>query len=437
MNTNDSNSDISLADAIQKGRPNSKKRARLISALVILLLALALWQFLGSSAKPQHSGPQFSTAPLKRGEISLTITATGNLEPTNEVTVGSELSGTAREVYVDYNDRVTKGQAMMRLDTTTLENTLKAGQADLESAKANLAQAKVSLKEAQATLQRQQELHTLSEGRIPSKADLSTTEASAERAAAEVLSAEAAIEQAQAEINIIKSNLDKSIIRSPVDGIVLSRSIDAGQTVAASYSTPELFVVAEDLSQMKLEVTVAEADIGRVESGQSATFQVDAWPDRTYQAEVLKVSYGSSETDNVVTYETELSASNEDLSLRPGMTATADIHVAQHSDVLLVPIAALRFEPTPPDQAPKTSSNSNESFLSKLMPGPPRRGGSGSGRPQNDNMLERGSGSTIWILQDNRPSPIEVTIGLSNGRYTEVSGDGLNEGSEVILSESI
>ncbi|MBT64441.1 MAG: hypothetical protein CML13_14665 [Puniceicoccaceae bacterium] len=272
---------------------------------------------------------------------------------------------------------------------------------------------------------------------MPSKADLSTTEASAERAAAEVLSAEAAIEQAQAEINIIKSNLDKSIIRSPVDGIVLSRSIDAGQTVAASYSTPELFVVAEDLSQMKLEVTVAEADIGRVESGQSATFQVDAWPDRTYQAEVLKVSYGSSETDNVVTYETELSASNEDLSLRPGMTATADIHVAQHSDVLLVPIAALRFEPTPPDQAPKTSSKSNESFLSKLMPGPPRRGGSGSGRPQNDNMLERGSGSTIWILQDNRPSPIEVTIGLSDGRYTEVSGDGLNVGSEVIISESI
>jgi len=441
MNTNDSNSEISLAEAIQQGRPNRKKRILLISTLVIFLLALALWYFLGSSRKSQSAEPRFSTAPLTRGEISLTITATGNLEPTNEVTVGSELSGTAREVYVDYNDRVSQGQAMMRLDTTTLENTLKAGQADLESAKANLAQAKASSKEAQATLERQQALHTLSEGRIPSKADLSTTEASADRAAASVLSAEAAIEQAQAQINIIQSNLEKSIIRSPVDGIVLSRSIDAGQTVAASYSTPELFVVAEDLSQMKLEVTVAEADIGRVESGQSATFQVDAWPDRSYEAEVLKVSYGSSETDNVVTYKTELSASNEDLSLRPGMTATADIHVAHQSDVLLVPMAALRFEPTPRGEASKAgkSSSSDESFLSKLLPARPNQRSSasaGGGRSRGAAMPESDGGSTIWVLKNNRPSPVEVTIGLSDGRYTEVTGDGLSEGTEVILSES-
>ncbi|MFC5051138.1 efflux RND transporter periplasmic adaptor subunit [Rubritalea spongiae] len=437
MNTNDSESDLNLTEVIQHNHSRSKTKRLLISLILLAVLALILWKFLGANAASNSKGPNFRTSTITRGDVSLTVTATGNLEPTNEVTVGSELSGTAREVYVDYNDRVTKGQAMMRLDTTTLENSLKAGKADLEAAKANLAEATATLEEAEATLTRQKELHTLSEGRIPSKSELSTTEAAANRAAAEVLSAKASIAAAQAQINIIQSNLEKSIIRSPVDGIVLSRSIDAGQTVAASYSTPELFVVAEDLTQMKLEVTVAEADIGRVESGQSANFQVDAWPERNYEAEVLKVSYGSDETDNVVTYSTELTVSNEDLSLRPGMTATADIHVSHHSEVLRIPVAALRFKPTPPEENQKALAANKKSFLSKLMPGPPRRS-SGGGRPKGDNpkTRDKNGSSIIWILQDGHPTPLEVTLGLSDGSYTEVIADGLSEGTEVILSEN-
>lgn len=426
-----------LAEAIHVGGTTHTSRKRLYLVAGVLLLGVALWLFFGLRSQAQSGGPSFVTQAIKRADIRLTVTATGNLEPTNEVSVGSELSGTTVEVYVDTNDRVTKGQVLARLDTRTLENQLKASRAALKSAQAKLSQSQATLKEAEATLARQQELQQISDGRIPSKADLATTEAAAERARADVLSAQAAINEAEAEIETRENDLSKASIRSPTDGIVLSRSIEPGQTVASSFNTPELFVIAEDLSQMKLEVAVAEADIGRVAAGQDARFAVDAWPDRIFNAKVLKVAYGSEVIDNVVTYSTELSVSNEDLSLRPGMTATADIDVAYHKDVLLVPVAALRFNPTSPDAASPGSVVQKKSFIDNLLPRPPRPG-SDNGNKDNagpdDANEEKPS---LWIFEDNRPIPIQAELGLNDGRYVEVVTGNLTEGALVITGETL
>jgi HlyD family secretion protein len=430
-------STIDLGQAIQAASPKHNSKKRYYAIAILILLGAGTWYFLGQRSQANASGPSFKTQEIKRGDIRLTVTATGNLEPTNEVSVGSELSGTTVEVYVDTNDIVTKGQPLARLDTVTLENLLKSSQAAVESAKANLIQKQATLKEAEATLARQQELQRLSGGSLPSKADFATTVAAVERAKADIISAQAAISEAEADVVMKEDNLSKALILSPTNGVILSRSIEVGQTVAASYSTPELFVVAEDLSEMELEVAIAEADIGRVAAGQTAKFQVDAWPDRSFEATVLKVAYGSEETDNVVTYETDLSVSNEDLSLRPGMTATADIAVAHHENVLIVPVAALRFTPTPPDaENGPSAATEKTSFLDSLLPRP-KRPQSGKGkRPEGMEVSKTDGTSTIWILEDKHPKPVEVTLGISDGSYTEVISDELSEGTQVIISES-
>lgn len=434
MNASQNTPEIDLAQAIHVGSSQHKSKKFFYVLGIIVLTGIGLWLYRSIQSAPEGGHPHFNTQSIEKGDIRLTITATGNLEPTNEVTVGSELSGTTLEVYVETNDHVVKGQQLARLDTSTLENQLKASRAALESANANVVVAEATRKEAEATLERQQKLHAISEGRIPSSADLATTEAAAERARADVLSAQAAVIEAKAQIEINESDVAKGIIRSPTDGVVLSRSIEPGQTVASSFTTPELFLIAEDLSSMKLEVTVAEADIGLVGNDQSASFSVDAWPDRSYEAQVLKVAYGSEVTDNVVTYATELSVSNEDLSLRPGMTATADIDVAHHQDVLLVPVSALRFNPTPPDEANARTGAQKKSFLDNLIPGPPNR----SSQPKGNlaQSANENDASAIWVLEDNRPKRIEVKLGLSDGRNTEVSADGLSAGTEVIIGES-
>lgn len=396
-----------------------------VAAIIVLVVFALVLQRLRASAVPPSP---FVTEPLKRGDISLTITATGNLEPTNEVTVGSELSGTTLEVYVDTNDRVTKGQPLAKLDTTKLSQQTAASRAAVVSAKAKVAQSEATLKESEADLARQQELHRLSEGKVPSASELATAVATAERAKADLLSAQAAVGEAEAQVLINESDLAKAVIKSPIDGIVLTRDLEPGQTVAASFTAPELFVIAEKLEHMKLKVAVAEADIGRVAADQHATFTVDAWPSRAYSASVLKVSYGSAVTDNVVTYETELQVANTDLSLRPGMTATADIRVAESKNVFLVPSAALRFDPAASASQPAAAAK--KSFVQSLTPMPPRQNAK-SGKTEASIKSAPGS-ARIWVLRDGRPEPISVTIGIADERHTEVSGEGLSEGLAVI-----
>lgn len=417
-----------LADLLKaEKRSSGRWRLYFIAGVVVLaILGVVAWRLSSGKGKEMT----YVTEPLARGSIRLTVNATGNLEPTNEVTVGSELSGTIKEVLVDTNDQVVKGQPLAKLDTSKLDQQTESSRAMAAAAKAKVAQVQATLKESEAALDRLKKLHEASGGKLPSQANMDTAIATADRAKADLLSAEAEVRQAEANVGANESDLQKSVIRSPIDGIILTRNIDPGQTVAATMTAPELFVVAEKLENMKLEVAVAEADIGRVKADQPATFTVDAWPSRIFKALVKKAEFGSTVTDNVVTYKTELEVSNDDLSLRPGMTATAEISVAENKDVLLVPNAALRFDPEA--QQAKAGAQQKKTFVQSLIPGPPRRQ---SGKPQaSDDGASRSAGpSRIWILRNGKPQPLSVNVGLSDGRATEVSGEGLIEGMPVVL----
>ena len=414
-----------LAAVIKSGATNHTKR-NLIIVLIIVVAAVGAWLWWRSVERAKTQAPAYVTEPLTRGDISLVITATGNLYPTNEVVIGSELSGTTLEVYVDFNDHVTKGQPLAKLDTSKLMEQTESSRAAVKSAQAKVVLAEATVTESQALLARQQDLHKLSDGAVPSDAELDVSIASAARARADLLSAQASVGESEAQVHINEYDLSKAIIKSPIDGVVLTRSIEPGQTVAASFTAPQLFIIAEKLERMKLEVAIAEADIGRVAKGQSATFTVDAWPDRTYNGTVTIVASGSVVTDNVVTYEADLEVNNDDLSLRPGMTATADIRVADSTHVFLVPAVALRFDPS---TAVATTGAAKKSFVQSLIPMPTRN----RSRPESTDADKTGLKSArIWVLRNGRAEPIPVKLGLTDGRHTEVIGEGLSEGLLII-----
>lgn len=435
LTTMKNDSENKLADIIQSAH-RSNKKGRWITIILILAFALGLFLWLRSNSNRQPAGPEFTTQKITRGDVALTIITTGTLEPTNQVTIGSEVSGTTLEVYVDINDRVTKGQPLAKLDPTNLAQQTEQTRASLRSAKASITQSQASLKEAKANLKRLEELHRISNGRTPSQADLDASIATVERAEADLLASEALVAQIEAQLISNESDLAKTVLTSPVDGIVLTRSIEPGQTVAAQFQAPELFVIAEDLSSMLLTVAIAEADIARVEPGQEASFTVDAWPKRTFTAKVKTVSYGSEITDNVVTYDTELEVANHDLSLRPGMTATATIAVAQSKEVLLVPNTALRFNPKQAMAEKPSGKTQKKSLLDSLTPKPPRRSSSDK-RPQSDSDTppdSDGNAQVVWILKADRPTPVPVKTGITDGRFTEVSSPDLKSGTPVITS---
>lgn len=430
MNSSDSPADLAALVA------GGGKRRRLRHTLVYGLLPAAAvagffaWQQ-RHEAKEQE--PQYVTEPLKRGDVALTVTATGNLQPTKQVSVGSELSGIVQEVHVDRNHKVKKGQPLARLDTTKLMQTNASTKANRLAALAKVGQTEATLRESEASLARLQELHRLSGGKTPSKAEMDSAIATRNRATADLENAKAGVEAAEAAVRSNESDLAKAVIRSPIDGIVLTRSVEPGQTVAASFTAPVLFLLAEDLETMELQVAVAEADIGRVDKGQRATFSVDAWPDRSFNASVTLVAFGSEVVNNVVTYDAELSVPNPDLTLRPGMTATADIAVAESRNVLVVPNAALRFHPNREETAAADQKpEQKKSFVQSLMPGPPRRN---IGMVRSPKAKEEAGPkkSHVWVLRDGKPVEIEVKAGLSDGKRTEVSGEGLEENTAVIV----
>ncbi len=382
----------------------------------VIVTFLLIFLFTGNGEETTYR-----TVKAKKGDLTVTVTATGTLEPVKEVTVGTEISGIVQEVLVDENDRVKKGQVLARLNTEKLEAEYSQAFASVNAAKAALVEATATLDEARENLKKLEELHRLSDGLTPSKQELSTARATMNRALAGEKSARAAIKEAEARLAVTEINLKRSVIRSPINGIVLQREVEPGQTVAASFSTPELFVIAESLTQLVLTAEVDEADIGRVRKGQEATFTVDAFPGRTFEARITRVLYAPTESstttssESVVTYETTLRVNNSDLVLRPGMTATADIVVEQLTDVLLVPNAALRF--TPPTEAPK------QSLLASLMPGPPRR--ARSQKPKTGKKH-------IYTLKENQPVPVAVQTGSSDGTYTVISGS-IKPGTEIII----
>jgi HlyD family secretion protein len=396
--------------------------------LVVGLLVLALGDgVVWMRQRAAQQAPRYITEPLVRGDLALTVSADGTLEPTRSVNIGSELSGTVARVLVDVNDRVRKGQVMVELDSSKFQDQVRLSQGALDSARASVQQAQATAKEARVALQRLQEVGRLSGGKVPAATDLDAAQAALDRALAAEAAARAAVVQAEATLRTNQTNLTKAAIRSPIDGVVLTRSVEPGNAVAASLQAVTLFTVAEDLGHMKLSVNVDEADVGQIQVGQKAQFTVSAWPNRKYPAVITRVAYGSTITDNVVTYTTDLEVANPDLTLRPGMTATATIAATEHKNVLLVPRSALNFSPT---AASAKAASGSKGVVSMLIPRPPS---SGTRSAKAD--TRNGGTRQIWVLVDGQPKAVDVQLGLSNGRLTEVSGPGLQAGMAVITEQ--
>jgi HlyD family secretion protein len=410
-------------------RPRWRRWAKYwVPALIVLLLAL--WYFGGE----RGDKPQYITQAVARQGLDLTVTATGNLRPTNQVQVGSEVSGRIDRVFVDVNDRVARGQVLAQINTDVIEDQIRQARANLDAARAQVAQAAATLNVDTAQLARLQEVSRLSGGKVPSKTEMEAAEANVARDRAAVNSAQANVVASQAQLSSSMTNRDRAVIRSPVSGVVLARQVEPGQTVAASFNTPTMFVIAEDLSAMQLRVAVDEADVGQVKAGQKADFTVDAYPGRRFPALVERVDLASSntasaaqasqsgtqaQTNTVVNYEARLAVSNPDGLLRPGMTATATIDTGSTAVSLLVPNGALRFNP---DEANKPQT-----------PGGSLNVQVGLQQEEQKATIGAGSRQQVYVLKDDGTlQKIDVVTGQSNGRLTAVSSKDLKAGMKVV-----
>jgi HlyD family secretion protein len=396
-------------------------RKRLLAGGVgALLLLLAAFLILRTGSNAEQT---FVAEPAIRADLTVAITATGSVQPTNQVDVSSELSGTIRSVSVDYNSAVKVGQTLAELDTDKLKATLNSSRARLASAKAKVLDAEATLAERRLVFERKRMLAT---SKVSSQQDVDTAKAAYDRATAGVESAKADVGVAEAEVELNQTNLLKSRIVSPINGVVLKRNVDPGQTVASSLQAPTLFTIAEDLTQMEVQVDVDEADVGKVNEGQNGTFTVDAHPDRKFKARIRELRYGSEVVQGVVTYKAVLSTDNSELLLRPGMTATAEIIVQQASQVLTVPNAALRYSPPV-----RQSSEQGTSLLRRL--------GILRGRPPfrpASQREESGPNRKVWVVKNGVPVPVPVVVGVSDGQRTQVIKGELKEGQGVIVDST-
>jgi HlyD family secretion protein len=411
-------------------------------------------------------GTGYVTSPAQVGDLVETVTATGTLEALDTVQVGSETSGRILDVLVDFNDQVKKGQVLATIDPEQASARADEAAAQLRAARAAVARAQATQAESAQNLKRSR---SLMESGLISRQDYDTAQATAQRSQADVASARAQATVAEATLTAARSSLQKTSILSPIDGIVLSRAVEPGQTVAASFQTPVLFTIARDLKDMTLHVQVDEADVGKVREGQPATFTVDAYPQRDFESRVVSLRNVATTEQNVVTYEAVLSVDNSALLLRPGMTATASVVTQRKQGVLLVPNAALRF--TPPDVAAANQEQRRGLFLPGITRGGPMGGGrqrsnggsqgnqggqagrtGGSGGFRNGGAANgaegaagaragrrRGAGATgtVWVLREGKPVPIEVTTGATDGRNTEITSRQLKAGDEVIVDVAV
>jgi len=401
-----------------------KKRLKRWLVLVLLTMGIVISAVVWMGTKKSNS-MQYQTQKVQRGDLTVTVTATGALEPTNQVDVGSELSGIIKTVEVDYNDRVKVGQILAKLDTDKLKAKVLQSKSALESARAKVLEAQATSKEAGDQLARLKQVWELSNNMVPSQQELDAAQAALDRAKAAEATSRAQVSQAQATLEADETDLAKTDIYSPINGIVLTRNVEPGQTVAASFQAPVLFTLAEDLTQMELHVDVDEADVGQVKEGQEAVFTVDAHPGRTFPARITQVRYGSQTVNGVVTYKTVLNVNNADLSLRPGMTATADITVKKVKNAILVPNAALRF--IPPIKEKETSS-SGSGLLNILLPRrhrPPSK--------QRKDSTANKKLQHVWTLRDGKIFAVAIGIGVTDGRMTEVTNGDIEPGMPLVV----
>jgi len=393
---------------------------RLWSWLAVVALAALGAAALAVLGTERGEPVQYKTAPVKVGDLQVKVSATGQLEPIIQVEVGTEVSGTIQVVEVDFNDRVKTGQVLARLDPDQARAKFRQSEAALALARARVEEAEATVTETANRLRRTRDLVAK---RLSSPEELDTVAAASERAVAGLAVAKAQVEQSQAQLDADRRTLEKTVIRSPIDGIVLKRQVEPGQTVAASLQTPVLFTLAENLTQMQLKVAVDEADVGQVAPGQQASFTVDAYPDRDFPATLTQVRYAPETVDGVVTYGTLLSLDNADLALRPGMTATAEILVHEEHDVVLVPNAALRFNP------PKAgAAQGGRGLVGMLLPRRPAE----SKRPAEGGR-RTGKGARVWVLHEGEPTALEVRTGATDGLSTQILDDTLTPGTEVLV----
>jgi HlyD family secretion protein len=362
---------------------------------IVIVVVLGIVAFIVFSSKETEL--KFKTEKITKGDIEATVTATGTVNAVTTVLVGTQVSGTIKQIYVDFNSPVKQGQLIAQIDPSTFEAQVQQARANLLSAKANVEKAEASLLDAKRTMERNRELFSKD---LIARSDLDTSETNYDAAKAQASAAKAQVAQTEAALEYAATNLRYTRIQSPVHGIVVSRNVDVGQTVAASFQTPTLFNIAQDLTKMQIDTNVGEADIGKVNVKQDVEFTVDAYPDITFKGRVSQVRNAPITVQNVVTYDVVIYVDNPEFKLKPGMTANVSIIISSKKDVLKIPNAALRFRPS-------------EAIKNKVTTQP--------------------KGPSIWIVENNKPKRVKVETGISDGNYTEVVSGEINEGQEVIV----
>jgi len=395
-----------LASAEPSGKRRWVQRGGWLLVSMALVGGVAWWK---KRAAPL--GPKWVTATVAQQDIQVTITATGTLSGLKTVEVGAEVSGKVIELHADFNQHVKKGDVLAVIDPQTSRASVDQAAAQLTEATASIRTAKATRDETRQARDRAEEQRKLG---LVSQRELEAARAAAERAEAQVASAEASAIVAGANLSSARTRLDKTTIVSPIDGVVLARLVELGQTVTAGFQTPVMFKVTEDLARMQLTAYIDEADVGRAKEGQRATFTVDAYPNRTFEAKVLSVRNEPRNEQNVVSYESILAVDNTSLELRPGMTATATIVAEKHEKVLAVPSAALRFNP-PSDESKKRGG---------LFGGSSKEATRGSDVPKEPH---------VWLLEDGKPKVVKVTVGSADGSHTEVTSAELRDGASVLV----
>jgi HlyD family secretion protein len=369
--------------------------------LVLLTLILAATISLGAFYSNRgDAAPTLTTAAATRGSILTVVSATGTLQAVTTVQVGSQVSGSVEALYADFNAMVRKGQVLAKLDQSTYATAVDQAKASLVSAEAEAERLRVGKWAADAALARARDL---SAKQLLPSADLESAEVAARSAASQVVGGDARIVQARSAVKTAQVNLAKTVITSPIDGVVIARNVDVGQTVAASLSAPTLFVIAADLSQMQLNASIDESDLGQIRQGQAVTFRVDAYPSDTFTGTVSQVRLNPTTLNNVVTYAAIIDAPNTALKLKPGMTANATIEVARRDDVVRVPSLALRFKP---------DATVLGHFAMGAAPAP--------------------KGPVVWVSSGETIAPVSVTPGASDGTFTEILGDAIAEGAVLV-----
>ena len=406
------------------------KRKNILLAAVALLLAggagFAYWRTGGDSAEVP-----FVTTPVRRGSITQIVSSTGTLQAVVTVQVGSQVSGTIDKLYGDFNSKVKAGQVVAQLNQDKFKAAVDQARANLGAAQSSFAKSKVSVEDASRTLERTRELR---KRELSAQSDLDAAQTAYDAAVAQLEVNKAQMAQAQAAINQVAVDLNNTIIRSPVDGIVISRNVDVGQTVAASLQAPTLFTIANDLSKMEVHTNVDEADVGNVWEGQDVSFTVDAFPSRRFRGKVYQVRNAPISVQGVVTYNAVVRIDNKEMLLKPGMTANVQFLVSRQEDVLTIPNMAMRFKP--PDQKDAAQDLLRQERSRVAAPVGARRtsraagaaGGGGGGTRGNRRV-------TLYVLKDNKAQPVEVQLGITDGSRTEVR-EGLNENEPVIIGAS-